>query len=555
MTRALALCAGLVLSAHALTNPWEALPPPFDEDAFCPRGPVGDATCDSEAVERANSEQLHSILKEITDETFFRLWRVDLHGECPFERFADSESASCAPFHEPAAAPFLAHAQHGASFLSPAEDEEEPTGSCSVEMHTEHPELLFDEADATDLVDTTISRAEDEVAPLGASVAPCDDEHMPQFWLDMCSRIPTVSGQVVNLRLNPESDTGYNGSAIWAAMYQENCFVRASQPSSMCLEERVLYRLLSGMHASTNIHVAAHHNASLSLHASGVDIFARHFAGERSERLRDLHFAFVVLLRAVQKGAEFIRDFPYAQGVSAEEGQRTGALVGRLLDSCILQSCASVFSAFDEALLFQKPHEHTWWSLRRQFKGVFHNISHIVDCIPCQKCKLHGKLQLLGLGTALKWLLLPADLIHSTTSREELVALVNTLGKFSRAISWSRQLSAAARHQSRELTEAKRTTPAAVSAGAPVPPAAAQSVPLFDAVGLIADARRLLRISGEQETALLRLALANDPAIARLVRHYGADAARHFPLLVEASGAQPRAAEPAAHAIAVGSTL
>lgn len=56
-------------------------------------------------------------------------------------------------------------------------------------------------------------------------------------------------------------------------------------------------------------------------------------------------------------------------------------------------------------------------TLKRQFKGVFQNISSVMDCISCQKCKLHGKLQLLGLGTALKILLLPEQLISTSLSR------------------------------------------------------------------------------------------------------------------------------------------
>ncbi|KAG8467464.1 hypothetical protein KFE25_000780 [Diacronema lutheri] len=537
--RALALCAALALGTRGFSNPWEALPPPFDSAAMCPQGPLGDAMCDSEAVERANSEQLHSILQEITDATFFRLWRVDLHGACPFERFA-SDVSTCAPVAvpEPAPAPPSFLDELGALGALGAAAHVDGT-HCSVEAH---PELAFDAADmATDLVDTTISRAEGEAAGPQPLSAACDDEELPQFWLDMCARIPTVSGQVVNLRLNPESDTGYNGSHIWASMYQENCFVRASHPSSMCLEERVLYRLLSGMHASTNVHVAMHHNASHSLHGGPVALFVKHFAGKRAERLRDLHFAFVVLLRAVQKGASFIREYPYERGVSADDGARTGALVHRLLDSCILQSCASVFSAFDEAMLFQKPHEHTWWSLKRQFKGVFQNISSIVDCIPCQKCKLHGKLQLLGLGTALKWLLLPPDLIASTTSREELVALINTLSKFSRAIAWSRQLAARA-HTER--------------AGPPAPSANV----LSDAVGIIASLARAGQINREQEGTLLRLALADDPAITSLMRHYGTDAARYFALVADAraggGGARPLgSAATEAAAIAAGPNL
>ena len=34
--------------------------------------------------------------------------------------------------------------------------------------------------------------------------------------------------------------------------------------------------------------------------------------------------------------------------------------------------------------------EATVDTLKGQFKGVFQNISSVMDCISCQKCKLHG---------------------------------------------------------------------------------------------------------------------------------------------------------------------
>ena len=58
----------------------------------------------------------------------------------------------------------------------------------------------------------------------------------------------------------------YNGSHVWAAIYNENCvkvnfrgnaeqFLQLAAADT-CYEERVLYRLLSGMHASINIHIS-----------------------------------------------------------------------------------------------------------------------------------------------------------------------------------------------------------------------------------------------------------------------------------------------------------
>lgn len=40
--------------------------------------------------------------------------------------------------------------------------------------------------------------------------------------------------------------------------------------------------------------------------------------------------------------------------------------------------------------------------LKNEFREKFRNISKIMDCVGCDKCRLWGKLQVQGLGTALK---------------------------------------------------------------------------------------------------------------------------------------------------------
>ena len=42
----------------------------------------------------------------------------------------------------------------------------------------------------------------------------------------MCANIDTNTSNVVNLQKNPEQYTGYNGSHIWSAIYEENCLLR-----------------------------------------------------------------------------------------------------------------------------------------------------------------------------------------------------------------------------------------------------------------------------------------------------------------------------------------
>ena len=41
-------------------------------------------------------------------------------------------------------------------------------------------------------------------------------------------------------------------------------------------------------------------------------------------------------------------------------------------------------------------------ALRADFRSKFRNISRIMDCVGCEKCRLWGKVEFLGLGTAMK---------------------------------------------------------------------------------------------------------------------------------------------------------
>lgn len=77
--------------------------------------------------------------------------------------------------------------------------------------------------------------------------------------------------------------------------------------------------------------------------------------------------------------------------------------------------------------------------LKEEFRQHFINISRIMDCVGCEKCKLWGKLQIQGLGTALKILFSGKfDKWESTLNltrksffleRSEIVALVNAFGR------------------------------------------------------------------------------------------------------------------------------
>jgi ERO1-like protein beta len=46
--------------------------------------------------------------------------------------------------------------------------------------------------------------------------------------------------------------------------------------------------------------------------------------------------------------------------------------------------------------------EHLLQVLKEEFKAHFRNVTRIMDCVGCDKCRLWGKVQTSGIATALK---------------------------------------------------------------------------------------------------------------------------------------------------------
>ena len=424
--------------------------------------------CNTDVVENANSEQLHSILQDLAEMTYFRLIRVNLQGKCAWDSEGDTD-----------------HEQPDAGDASlESEDESEDEGSCGEEIEDDNGETepacalkgvmespfeSFMSAVGTSSAGPFSSSADSLSFPLNEFLSEREaqvvqaaseseneqqcSENMPEFWLDLCSDFEATT--TYNLQLNPERWTGYNGSAVWQAVYENNCF-HQDWDGEQCYEEKVMFRLLSGMHASINIHISKYFYPP-SKRKGRADWtpnparFMEQYGQNPEQHLKNLHFAFLVLLRAVQKASNYLyyHDYRIAGmdwaklevAESAVEEIKTQQLMRRLLDSNILSSCSQVFSAFDEKLLFRQYGGHSKHkTLKRSMKEVFSNISSTLNCVTCHKCRLHGKIQLMGLGAALKILLVPESYIEAALTRDDLIALVNTLAKFSSAITYAKEL-------------------------------------------------------------------------------------------------------------------
>lgn len=73
-----------------------------------------------------------------------------------------------------------------------------------------------------------------------------------------------------------------------------------------------------------------------------------------------------------------------------------------------------------------------------ELQNKFFNISRIFDCISCDKCRLNGKVQITGLGAAMK-IIFAKQRDLKTLKKTELISLIQLLNKLSESIEFYQQ--------------------------------------------------------------------------------------------------------------------
>uniref|UniRef100_A0AAY4AKL2 ERO1-like protein alpha n=1 Tax=Denticeps clupeoides TaxID=299321 RepID=A0AAY4AKL2_9TELE len=402
---------------------------------FCQvAGSLDDCACDVETIDAFNSDKLFPGLQELLSSDYFRFYKANLNKPycavkpCPpYSSVANEDAEEC--------------------------EKAEKLGAVNSTLSKETQQALLE-----------WNRHDDEADRFCTA----DDEDSPD-------------SEYVDLLLNPERFTGYKGPEawqIWNSIYEENCFkphavkrplnpaaaysgremppgpfhhgadVLMSPLSGLCVEKRAFYRLVSGLHTSINVHLSARYLLSDSWYerkwGHNITEFQQRFdeeltEGEGPKRLRNLYFLYLIELRALAKALPFFQrpSFQLFTGRPEEDGKNRRLLVE------LLRVAKSFPLHFDETSLFAGNRKEAM-KLKEDFKLMFKNISRIMDCVGCFKCRLWGKLQTQGLGTALKILFseqqienLPRSQGTRGTfqlSRQEIVALFNAFGRISTSV-------------------------------------------------------------------------------------------------------------------------
>ncbi|KAG5482078.1 hypothetical protein LSCM1_05797 [Leishmania martiniquensis] len=243
--------------------------------------------------------------------------------------------------------------------------------------------------------------------------------------------------EYVDLVSNPEGNTGYSGplaAQVWRAIYAENCLL--SDIGETCQEVSILKTLLSGLHMSINIHVCTsfykdpkltspQHNAgiynspNISFYPN-CEMYNRRIA-PFPDYVGNLYILYQFTLRALAKAKLlFTSDVNIFNTGANGEATRTDLELHENIKE-LFNSRLICYRTFDESAFLESEKGR---SLVPQFKAMMLNVSRLMDCVTCEKCRIWGKLETKGIAVAMKVIMNPnKELI--TLDRSEMVTLVN----------------------------------------------------------------------------------------------------------------------------------
>ena len=420
-----------------------ASPPTAEELDYC---------CCTTTDVNENSEDVRSLLDSIVRRPFFRYFRVNTHKQCPYwavNVLCTSEGNPCEVCTCDAKdVPFKLRSEGDmgtpARDLAVTQDSEmldrNMFSTASLERKTVLPPQWGSGPDA--------GFTADPKSVVGGRVGGPHEAFTSIF------AASDPDAEFVDLLRNPEGNTGYVGemaNRIWEAIYSENCFQQAppsdteSNVASECAEESVFYRLISGLHTSISAHIAAsfylnEDSNTVSLGPDGKPL--RKFLPECREmsrrvhdhpdRRKNLYILYQFVLRAMAKvDSQFIGDLTIYDTENKEEDSRLKQEMQLLFTRKLL--CQKTF---DDVRFLESP---TGRSLIPSMKRMMSNITTLMDCLTCEKCRLWGKLQTHGVTTALKIITAPEG-VSVPLRRAEMIALVNLARQLATSVHYIRNV-------------------------------------------------------------------------------------------------------------------
>ena len=441
--------------------------------------PVGpDVSFSPAHVDQFNNKQLLPRLLSIVDMDYFKYIKLNLNKKCtlwPDDAKCSRRDCSIQICDESRLPDYIVNTDDEMREHHGRQSKEEPNKPCN-------------EANTTSELDQIVNVISNETLSTMNELFEC---YVSEY----------EDGQFYDLKTNPEQFTGYQGPTahrIWRSIYEENCFKSKKihqltdqtetnannaqllesilNVDDLCLEEKIFYRAISGLHTSINIHLSRYYHFRDGSIGFNLKEFLKRFEGEsrtfflvtfrfrlhttltalslepgKNEYLKNLYFVFLLELRALHKAGSYLLTKVNWQS-SGDQAETRDAIKD------VLKVIGNFGWRFDEDMLNLQAFRNA------EFAEHFHNISTtIMDCVACDKCKLWGKVQTHALGTAFKILL--TDFNNKVQfnkfhlHRHEISTLFNGITRLSNSINSLEQFNRMIREPSAPVTSADAGSP------------------------------------------------------------------------------------------------
>ena len=242
--------------------------------------------------------------------------------------------------------------------------------------------------------------------------------------------IDPKDGTYINLLKNPEGYTGYRGAHIWNAIFKENCY--SDSYSSLCVEDKIFSNIFMGWLVNTNFQIGCNfRNRNTNDKYINISYVTTKFLYHK-DKIDYLFFLYSLMLRAVNKAIPYLLEYDYSSGNKTED-QMTLKIIKEIF-RYELQNIDLIEDSFKDTIEY---FENNFISSNKIPTLImrFRNISSIIDCVTCSKCRMHAKLEVFGIATMLKIMFATStEELKKAMSRNELVSFINLFAKLSKSV-------------------------------------------------------------------------------------------------------------------------
>ena len=247
----------------------------------------------------------------------------------------------------------------------------------------------------------------------------------------------------------PEEFTGYDGAEIWRFIHERIAFHDDTITDEYDSDnwKADFNKAVSGLHSCISAHIVKGIERKV---VEGEDFtedcewtdpkveFDRRLGegGETPQAMENLYFGYMLLLSAVKVARERMLQDCDSGKLDAEAADALRSVLSSpLLED---ENIGVAWKKFHDHAVKDEESVNALWEARLRIRDLYR----VMNCVQCNKCRLHGKIGTMGLSTAFQVLLGRSgeggdmNRIH----RVELASLMTTLSKFSSAISFCNQM-------------------------------------------------------------------------------------------------------------------